>query len=73
MRNLYDKEAFAWKSNNLSDASSFWKSKSRKFINKHLVEWVPNFCDKVMVRAKSGFTKATKALIKFKFDNRFPH
>jgi TorA maturation chaperone TorD len=72
MRHLSNRELLAWKKNNLSNALRLLEEQ-KKFINEHLIKWVPNFCNKVLEEAKIGFyqgiAKITKSFVQFDFDN----
>jgi len=72
MRHLCCKEAQAWKSNAFCHAIKSLE-KQKKFIDEHLIKWVPNFCDEVLKEAKiefyKGIAKITKSFVQFDFDN----
>jgi TorA maturation chaperone TorD len=71
MRYLCSQEVSAWKRKRFSDAKSLLE-RQKKFLSKHIIRWVPDFCDRVLEEAKTGFyrgiAKITKGFVKFEFD-----
>lgn len=68
MQFLCDKEFEAWKRGDLEDAMKYL-SMEKEFINEHLAEWVPTFCDLVIAQTNIGFylglARITKGFIEF--------
>jgi TorA maturation chaperone TorD len=63
MRILCQKEAEAWKIQDAEVVVDFL-GREYRFVNEHLVTWVPRFCDTVLERTKLGFYRALAQIIK---------
>ncbi len=66
MQKVSRREAQAWEEND-NDGALYCLKMERKFIEEHLVKWIPIFCDKVISEAEMSFyremTKLTKSLV----------
>jgi TorA maturation chaperone TorD len=63
MRFLCLKEAEAWKRGDEAGALEY-AGMQKDFLEKHVLKWVPRFCDEVVVRAKLECYQAIATLIK---------
>jgi len=68
MQDLAKREARAWEDKD-NVGALYWLKTEWKFIEEHLLRWVPLFCDKVMKDAELSFyreiTRLTKSFIEF--------
>ncbi len=66
MQQLVKNEAEAWKSND-SERAKYFVEIEQDFLYKHLLEWVPCFCDKILAMAKAScyreIAKTTKNIL----------
>lgn len=71
MQQLTLRENQAWEEEDVDGAASCRKIE-KKFIEEHMVPWVPAFCDKVMESAGSGFYRGVAGLTKkfVEFENQ---
>ncbi len=62
------REAQAWEEND-NDGVLYCLKMEKKFIEEHLIKWLPVFCDKVISEAEMAFyremAKLTKSFIEF--------
>lgn len=63
MQKLTDCEAESWKNEDI-DGSLFCLNLEQKFLEGHIVRWVPFFCDQVIKNAKLSFYKEMARLTK---------
>ncbi len=63
MQEVTMREAQAWKEKD-DDGALYCLKMEKKFIDEHLVKWVPVFCDKVIETAQLSFYKAIARLTK---------
>jgi TorA maturation chaperone TorD len=68
MQRVTEREAEAWEENN-SDGALYCLKMEKKFIEEHLAQWIPIFCDKVISQTQLSFylemAKLTKSFIEF--------
>lgn len=68
MRKLCEFEAAAW-DNAERETAVFCQNVQKRFVEEHLIQWVPNFCDKVVDMARMTFfkemAKATKGFVDY--------
>lgn len=68
MRELTMRESKAWEEKD-KDSALYCLKIEKKFIDEHLIKWIPAFCDKVMSQAELSFyremAKVTKHFIEF--------
>ncbi|MBI4654646.1 MAG: molecular chaperone TorD family protein [Nitrospirae bacterium] len=68
MHKAAEQEAQAWKENN-SDGALYCLKMQKKFVDEHLIKWIPKFCDKVISQAELSFyremAKLTKGFVEF--------
>jgi TorA maturation chaperone TorD len=66
MQEVSRREAQAWEEKD-NDGALYCLNMERKFIEEHLVKWIPTFCDKVISEAELSFyremAKLTKSLV----------
>ena len=72
MQKVIEKEAEEWEKGGNDEALSFLKIEKR-FIDDHLIQWVPIFCNKVITQADHSFyreiAELTKSFIEFEKEN----
>jgi TorA maturation chaperone TorD len=61
MQQLTLREEQAWKDED-ADKATACRQVEKKFIEEHLIRWIPNFCDKVIQEAELPFYHAIAAL-----------
>lgn len=54
MQKLVDRERQAWEKNDEKEATHYQKIE-KKFMVDHMIQWIPGFCDKVIVEAEFSF------------------
>ena len=66
MHRAAEREAQAWEKNE-SDGALYCLKMEKKFIDEHIAEWIPAFCDKIIAQAELSFyreiAKLTKSFI----------
>ena len=72
MRKLCEFEAAAW-TREEEDTALNCQQVQKRFVEEHLIQWVPSFCDKVMDMARMPFfkemAKATKGFVDYEQEN----
>ncbi len=72
MRKLCEFEAACWNSAD-EETAVFCQGVQKRFVEEHLIQWVPNFCDKVVDMARMTFfkemAKATKGFVDYEQAN----
>jgi len=72
MQKVIEKEAAEWGKGSNAEALSFLKIE-KMFIDDHLIQWIPVFCDKVIAQADHAFyreiAELTKNFIEFEKEN----
>ena len=72
MRKLCEFEAAAW-TREEEDTALNCQQVQKRFVEEHLIQWVPSFCDKVMDMARMPFFKemanATKSFVDYEQEN----
>jgi len=63
MRFLCNKEREAWKNHDKKEALKIIKKQGR-FLNDHLAQWVPSFCEKVVSESRTDFYRALAMITK---------
>jgi TorA maturation chaperone TorD len=71
MQQLTLREEQAWKDED-TDKAVACRQVEKKFIEEHLIRWIPNFCDKVMREAELPFYRSlaslTRSFIEFEME-----
>ena len=71
MQQLTLREEQAWKEED-SDKAAACRNVEKKFIEEHLIRWIPTFCEKVMQEAELPFYQAmaelTKSFIEYEME-----
>lgn len=63
MRFLTEREAESWEKERPDDALGFIDAE-RRFLRKHILKWVPEFCDKVIAMAEFDFYRGIARMTK---------
>lgn len=72
MQKVIEKEAEEWEKNNNDEGLALLKIE-KKFIEEHLIKWIPVFCSKVIAQADHAFyreiAELTRSFIEFEKEN----
>jgi len=63
MRYLAEKEIERWKKSEYEEAVKYLRLEEN-FLGKHMIQWIPKFCDTVLTEARTDFYKGVARLTK---------
>lgn len=71
IQQVVQREAQAWKADDDDETALLCLKNEKKFVEEHLIRWIPDFCEKVIIAAEISFYKEMARLTRrfIEFEN----